>query len=83
MIFYAPDCSMQHSEYTLSELESKHCIKVLRKVNGDKIELVNGKGGQFVCEIIDVGLKSSSQLSMSHKIKHSMLQWRFQKVVTV
>ena len=57
MIFYAPDCSMQHSEYTLSELESKHCIKVLRKVNGDKIELVNGKGGQFVCEIIDQHIK--------------------------
>ena len=53
MIFYAPDCTLQHSEYTLSELESKHCIKVLRKVNGDRIELVNGKGGQFICEIID------------------------------
>ena len=53
MIFYAPDCGMQHSEYTLSELESKHCIKVLRKVIGDRIELVNGIGGQFDCEIID------------------------------
>lgn len=53
MIFYAPDCTMQHSEYTLSELESKHCIKVLRKVNGDEIELVNGMGGQFECKIID------------------------------
>ena len=53
MIFYAPDCTMQYSEYTLSELESKHCIKVLRKVNGDKIELVNGIGGQFECKIID------------------------------
>ena len=66
MIFYAPDCKMQHSDYTLSELESKHCIKVLRKVNGDKIELVNGIGGQFECVIIDDHYKKCKVKIMKH-----------------
>mgnify|MGYP001468584251 FL=1 len=66
MIFYAPDCKMQYSDYTLSELESKHCIKVLRKVNGDKIELVNGIGGQFECVIIDDHYKKCKVNIMKH-----------------
>ena len=66
MIFYAPDCKMQYSDYTLSELESKHCIKVLRKVNGDKIELVNGIGGQFECVIIDDHYKKCKVKIMKH-----------------
>lgn len=66
MIFYAPDCKMQYSDYTLSELESKHCIKVLRKVNGDKIELVNGIGGQFECVIIDDHYKKCKVKIIKH-----------------
>ena len=66
MIFYAPDCKMQYSDYTLSELESKHCIKVLRKVNGDEIELVNGIGGQFECVIIDDHYKKCKVKIMKH-----------------
>ena len=66
MIFYAPDCKMQYSDYTLSELESKHCIKVFRKVNGDKIELVNGIGGQFECVIIDDHYKKCKVKIMKH-----------------
>ena len=57
---------MQYSDYTLSELESKHCIKVLRKVNGDKIELVNGIGGQFECVIIDDHYKKCKVKIMKH-----------------
>lgn len=53
MIFYAPECSLKDEEYTLSEIESKHCIKVLRQQVGATIELVNGKGGHFTCKIID------------------------------
>jgi len=53
MIFYAPTCSLNDQEYTLSEIESKHCIKVLRQQIGSIIELVNGNGGRFTCKIID------------------------------
>jgi len=53
MIFYAPDCTIEHDTYALSEVESKHCIKVLRNKTGSNIEMINGHGGQFMCEIID------------------------------
>ena len=66
MIFYAPDCTVQYSEYTLSEIESKHCIKVLRKLNGDQIQLVNGIGGQFECVITDDHYKKCKVKIMKH-----------------
>ena len=53
MIFYAPDCSMKNDSYTLSEEESKHCIKVLRNKVGSEIEIINGTGGQFLCKVIN------------------------------
>lgn len=52
MIFYAPDCTSKHDTFTLSEVESKHCIKVLRNKVGNEIEIINGKGWQFLCEIV-------------------------------
>ncbi len=46
--------------YTLSQEESKHCIKVLRLKIGDKVQLINGKGKLFICEIIDTNPKKCS-----------------------
>jgi len=54
-IFYAPD--IDGSTYTLSEEESKHCIRVLRLVAGDEITLVDGKGNLFKTHIIDPHVK--------------------------
>lgn len=50
-LFYTPDINT--STYTLSEEESKHCIKVLRLVEGDKIYLVDGRGGFYETHIIE------------------------------
>jgi 16S rRNA (uracil1498-N3)-methyltransferase len=44
-IFYTPDIS--GLEYTLSEDESKHAVRVLRMGQGDDIQLVDGKGTLF------------------------------------
>ena len=44
MIFYCPDLTQGQHEFSLSSVESKHCIKVLRVKEGQSIELVNGKG---------------------------------------
>ncbi len=49
-LFYTPDISLP--EYALNEEESKHCIRVLRLTIGDKIVLVDGKGGWYEAEII-------------------------------
>jgi len=50
-IFYTPDISGKF--YTLEESESKHCVKVLRKSAGDRLVLVDGKGGWYEASITD------------------------------
>ena len=49
-LFYTPNVSFP--EYTLNEEESKHCIRVLRLTVGDKVVLIDGKGGWYEGEII-------------------------------
>ncbi len=42
------------AEYiVLSEEESSHCIRVLRKQKGDEIQVLDGKGGLFTAAILD------------------------------
>lgn len=50
-LFYAPDITLE--PYTLSEEESKHCVKVLRLRNDDTISVTDGKGNLHTCRIID------------------------------
>lgn len=48
-LFYAPDITTP--EYTLGEEESKHCIRVLRLTEGDRLHITDGRGGIYECEI--------------------------------
>lgn len=48
--FFAPD--IQESNQ-LPEVESQHCIKVLRMKQGDKIFVTDGKSYRYNCTIID------------------------------
>jgi 16S rRNA (uracil1498-N3)-methyltransferase len=48
-LFYTPNISADR--YTLNEEESKHCIRVLRLTMGDRIILIDGKGGLYDAEI--------------------------------
>lgn len=50
-LFYTPDIS--NTNYTLTEAESRHCVRVLRLQRGDRIVLVDGRGGFYQAEIID------------------------------
>ena len=52
-IFYTPDLMFSDETYQLSEEESKHCARVLRLKNGDKVNLVDGIGGFYEAEIIE------------------------------
>lgn len=49
-LFYTPDITLP--EYILNEEESKHCVRVLRLGVGDKIVLIDGKGGWYEAEIL-------------------------------
>lgn len=61
-LFYTPDLLVQPAtgSYTLSEEESKHCIRVLRLSPGDKIALIDGQGGWYTAEITDDNPKRCS-----------------------
>jgi 16S rRNA (uracil1498-N3)-methyltransferase len=50
-LFYTPNILADF--YQLDEEESKHCIRVLRLKNGDQVNLIDGKGGFYLAEIID------------------------------
>lgn len=50
-LFYAPD--IDRSPYTLSEEESKHCVRVLRMAAGDTLHITDGRGNLFCCRITD------------------------------
>ena len=54
-IFYTPD--IKGKIYTLEESESKHCVRVLRHGVGDKLVLVDGKGGWYEAVITDANPK--------------------------
>ncbi len=48
-LFYVPD--ILGAEVVLDETESKHAVKVLRLSTGDKVQLIDGKGGFYEAEI--------------------------------
>lgn len=50
-LFYAPD--LTPPLHTLSEEESKHCVRVLRLGCGDTLYITDGQGSLFCCEITD------------------------------
>jgi 16S rRNA (uracil1498-N3)-methyltransferase len=54
-LFYTPD--IESEIFDLPEDESKHCTKVLRKVEGDVIDMVDGKGFFYKAEILQVHKK--------------------------
>ncbi|TKC05186.1 16S rRNA (uracil(1498)-N(3))-methyltransferase [Pedobacter frigoris] len=49
-VFYTPD--INSNEYVLNEDESKHCLKVLRLGIGAQVNLIDGRGGMYLAEII-------------------------------
>ncbi|MBE9487829.1 MAG: 16S rRNA (uracil(1498)-N(3))-methyltransferase [Bacteroidetes bacterium] len=51
-LFYCPDIE-DKVVYTLPKEESGHCVRVLRKKNGDTIDVIDGKGGLYKATIID------------------------------
>ena len=50
-LFYNPH--IQGSSFELEEQESKHAIRVLRLVGGDRVILVDGRGGWYEAVIVD------------------------------
>jgi len=64
--FYAPDLMVDQSLYILDPFESKHLVRVLRKKEGDRIELGNGSGDLFEAVIIDANSKRCALAIQGH-----------------
>lgn len=62
-LFYCPDITA--NAYTLSEEESKHCIRVLRLKQGDTIHITDGRGNMHECRITDDHPKRCSVMIVS------------------
>lgn len=73
-IFYTPDIS--GNSYTLDEAESKHCIRVLRLEKGDKITLVDGRGGFYTAEISDPNPKRCTVDVINSELNHGHRKYK-------
>jgi 16S rRNA (uracil1498-N3)-methyltransferase len=51
--FYKKDIDANASAVVLDEDTSKHVVQVLRMQNGEQLQLTDGKGNVFTCEITD------------------------------
>ena len=52
-MFYVPNLLHSAETLLLTEEESSHCIRVLRKQPGDEIQVLDGKGGLYFAAILD------------------------------
>lgn len=56
-LFFNPDISETDSQVIFQRDESKHIVKVLRKKEGDHLNLTNGEGYVFEAEIVQADMK--------------------------
>ncbi len=54
-LFYSPNIT--EPEYILPEEESKHAVRVLRLGAGDALHITDGRGGMYLCRIVDASVK--------------------------
>ena len=58
--FYKSDIDVAATAVVLDEDTSKHIVQVLRMQNGEQLQLTDGKGTIFTCEITDNNRKKCS-----------------------
>jgi 16S rRNA (uracil1498-N3)-methyltransferase len=73
-LFYTPDITSP--DYTLSEEESKHAVRVLRLGTGDKIRLIDGDGGWYEAEITNDNPKRCSVTIIDTKKEVGKRNWQ-------
>ncbi|WP_298480528.1 16S rRNA (uracil(1498)-N(3))-methyltransferase [uncultured Maribacter sp.] len=74
-LFYNPNLSEQTSEFTFSEEESKHIVRVLRKKELDTLSITNGKGLLFAAEITLANAKRCNAKVIALEKKHKKKNW--------
>lgn len=69
-LFYTPEIQPQHDAFILSEEESKHAVRVLRMTKGDRLYLVDGKGGLYTATITDAHPKRAVLAILDVSLDH-------------
>lgn len=70
-LFYNPDLNETTTQISFTKEESRHIVKVLRKSNGDQLQITNGKGWLFIAEIMSADLKSCQATILSKSFEPS------------
>ncbi|MCH2043875.1 MAG: 16S rRNA (uracil(1498)-N(3))-methyltransferase [Saprospiraceae bacterium] len=78
-LFYAEQ--IVSNQAILSQEETKHCVKILRKKLGDKILIIDGKGGFFEGELIEVQ-KKNAIIKLGQALENQQ-KWDFQLHVAI
>lgn len=78
-LFYAPEITLPR--YTLPEEESKHCIRVLRMVEGDELHLTDGQGTMHRCKVVDANAKRCTVEVVESIAEYEKLPYRLTMAV--
>ncbi len=97
--FYKEDISANGTAVVLDEDTSKHIVQVLRMQNGEQLQLTDGKGNIFTCEITDNNRKRCTVAILTthhsplttHKVSiaisllknNSRLEWFLEKATEI
>lgn len=57
-LFYCPNAS--NGVFTLNEEESAHCVRVLRHKAGETVNVIDGSGTLYECELLDANPKGAA-----------------------
>ncbi len=74
-LFYNQQLDRSISQFTFSEEESKHITKVLRKKEGDILNITNGKGYWFEAKIISADAKKCKAEIIDTTKYHPTKHW--------
>jgi len=74
-LFYNPRLDNSASQFVFDAVESSHIVKVLRKKEGDTLQITNGKGYLFEARIVDADVKKCKAEIISTTKKHRKMYW--------
>lgn len=73
--FYMPPEQCGGPIFSLAEREAHHASQVLRARPGDQVTVLNGSGGEYLCEIVEV-TKRSVKLRIKKETRHESFPWQ-------
>ncbi len=68
-LFYNPDITETTDQFSFTKEESRHITKVLRKTEGDILNITNGKGWLFKAEISLANIKNCEASIIKRKLQ--------------